>query len=119
GYRLGVVGEARWAAFSRKREAIAREQERLKGTWINPRLLAPDVLAAVFTQPLEREHSLTDLLRRPEVSYAQLMTLPGAGPALDDPQAAEQVEIQTKYQGYIERQREEIARAEHYENLRL
>jgi len=119
GYRLGVVGEARWEAFSRKREAIAREQKRLKGTWINPRLLAPEVLAAVFTQPLEREHSLTDLLRRPEVSYAQLMTLPGAGPALEDPQAAEQVEIQAKYQGYIERQREEIARAEHYENLRL
>ncbi len=119
GYRLGAVSDARWEAYSRKREAIAREQERLKSTWINPRVLAPETLATVFRQPLEREHSLTDLLRRPDVNYAQLMTLPGAGPGLDDPQAAEQIEIQAKYQGYIERQREEIARSEHYENLRL
>ncbi len=119
GYRLGVVSAARWEAYSRKREAIAREQERLKSIWINPRVVAPEILAPLFGQPLEREHSLTDLLRRPDVSYAQLMTLPGAGPGLDDPQAAEQVEIQAKYQGYIERQREEIARAGHYESLRM
>jgi len=119
GRRLGVVNDARWDAFARKRDAIAREQERLKDAWINPRLLAPEILAAVFTQPLEREHSLADLLRRPDTSYSQLMTLPGAGPAVDDPQVAEQVEIQAKYQGYIERQREEIARHEHYEGLRL
>jgi len=119
GYRLGAVSAARWEAYSRKREAIAREQERLKSTWINPRLLAPETMAAVIGQPLNREHSLTDLLRRPDVGYAQLMTLPGAGPGVGDPQVAEQVEIQAKYQGYIERQREEIARSEHYENLRL
>jgi tRNA uridine 5-carboxymethylaminomethyl modification enzyme len=119
GYRLGVVSATRWEAYSRKREAIAREQERLKSIWINPRMVAPEILASIFGQPLEREYALTDLLRRPDVSYAQLMTLPGAGPGLDDSQAAEQVEIQAKYQGYIERQREEIARAEHYENLRM
>jgi len=119
GHRLGVVSDARWDAFARKRDAVAREQERLKDTWINPRQLAPEILATVFTQPLEREHPLTELLRRPEVSYAQLMTLPGAGPGVADPQVAEQVEIQAKYQGYIERQREEIARSEHYESLRL
>ncbi len=119
GYRLGAVSAARWEAYSRKREAIAREQERLKSTWINPRLLAPETMAAVIGQPLNREHSLTDLLRRPDVGYAQLMTLPGAGPGVGDPQVAEQVEIQAKYQGYIERQRDEIARSEHYENLRL
>ena len=119
GRRLGVVSDARWDAFARKRDAIAREQERLKSTWINPRLVAPDALASVFRQPPEREHPLTELLRRPEVGYAQLMTLPGAGPAVADAQVAEQVEIQAKYQGYIERQREEIARAGHYENLRL
>jgi len=119
GHRLGLVGAARWEAFARKRDAIAREQERLKDTWINPRVLAPNALAAVFTHPLEREHPLTELLRRPEVSYAQLMTLPGAGPGVSDTQVAEQVEIQAKYQGYIERQREEIARQEHYENLCL
>jgi len=119
GHRLGVVSDARWDAFARKRDAVAREQERLKDTWINPRQLAPEILATVFTQPLEREHPLTELLRRPEVSYAQLMTLPGAGPGVADPRVAEQVEIQAKYQGYIERQREEIARSEHYESLRL
>ena len=121
GYRLGVVDASRWEAFARKRDAIAREQERLKDVWINPRLLAPEILATVFSQPLEREHSLslTDLLRRPDTGYAQLMTLPGAGPAVADPQVAEQVEIQAKYQGYIERQHEEIARQEHYENLPL
>src|SRR5258706_7450399 len=119
GHRLGVVSAARWDAFARKRDALAREQERLKDIWINPRLLAPETLAAVFSQPLEREHPLTELLRRPDVNYAQLMTLPGAGPGVADPQVAEQVEIQAKYHGYIERQREEIARAEHYENLRL
>ncbi len=119
GYRLGAVSEARWAAFSRKREAIAREQERLKSTWINPRVLAPEAMVSIIGQPLEREHSLIDLLRRPNVSYTPLMTLPGAGPGVDDPQVAEQVEIQAKYQGYIERQSEEIARHEYYENLRL
>jgi len=70
-------------------------------------------------QPLAREHSLMELLRRPEVSYAQLMTLPGAAPGVDDAQVAEQVEIQAKYQGYIDRQQEEIARHEHFENLKL
>jgi len=119
GRKLGVVGDARWETFARKRDAIGREQERMKGIWINPRLLAPEVLASVFTQPLEREHPLTELLRRPDVSYAQLMALPGAGPGVADQQVAEQVEIQAKYQGYIERQREEIARQEHYESLRL
>ena len=119
GRQLGVVDDARWEAFSRKREAIAREQERLKSTWINPRLLAEGEAERVLGQALEREYTLADLLRRPEVTYAQLMSLNGAGPGVDDPQAAGQVEIQAKYQGYIERQQEEIARFEHYENLRL
>jgi len=119
GRQLGVVDDARWEAFSRKREAIAREQERLKSTWINPRLLAEGEAERVLGQALEREYTLADLLRRPDVTYAQLMSLNGAGPGVDDPQAAGQVEIQAKYQGYIERQQEEIARFEHYENLRL
>jgi tRNA uridine 5-carboxymethylaminomethyl modification enzyme len=119
GRRLGVVDDARWAAFSRKREAIALEQERLKSTWINPRLMPAGAAARVLGQPLEREHTLAGLLRRPELNYAQLISLPGAGPGVADPQVAEQVEIQAKYQGYIERQREEIARHEHYESLRL
>ena len=119
GYRLGAVSEVRWETYSRKREAIAREQERLKSTWINPKQLAPELIASIIGQPLECEHSLIDLLRRPDMSYAPLMSLPGAGPGVDDPLVAEQVEIQAKYQGYIERQSEEIARHEHYESLRL
>ena len=119
GHRLGVVSDARWNAFAHKRDAITREQERLKDVWINPRQIASETLAGVFAQPLEREHPLTELLRRPDVNYGQLMTLPGAGPAVTDPRVAEQVEIQAKYQGYIERQREEIERSQHYEKLRL
>ena len=119
GRRLGLVDDERWELFSRKRDAIAREQERLKNTWINPRLIPPHVAETILGQALEREHSLTELLRRPSVSYVQLMTLPGAGPGVADQQVAEQVEIQAKYHGYIERQSEEIARHEHYEHLRL
>ena len=119
GHGLGVVSAARWIVFSSKREAIAREQERLNSTWIGPRGVDDNAAVAVLGQVLEREHSLLDLLRRPDVSYVQLMTLPGAGPAIADSQVAEQVEIQAKYQGYIERQKEEIARHLHYESLRL
>ncbi|HEU5283401.1 MAG TPA: tRNA uridine-5-carboxymethylaminomethyl(34) synthesis enzyme MnmG, partial [Burkholderiales bacterium] len=119
GRRLGAVDDARWEAFSRKREAIAREQERLKSTWISPRVLGPEAAARVLGQPLDREQTLLELLRRPDVGYEQLMTVGGAGPATPDPQVAEQVEIQAKYQGYIERQQEEIARYAHYESLRL
>ncbi|MGH8649624.1 MAG: FAD-dependent oxidoreductase, partial [Burkholderiales bacterium] len=119
GRRLGVVDEARWATFSRKRDAIEREQARLQGTRVNPRLLPAEAVARALDQPLTRECLLLDLLRRPDVSYAQLMALPGVGPGVEDAQVAEEVEIQAKYQGYIERQQEEIARYEHYENLKL
>ncbi|MGH8633534.1 MAG: tRNA uridine-5-carboxymethylaminomethyl(34) synthesis enzyme MnmG [Burkholderiales bacterium] len=119
GRRLGVVDDARWTAFSRKRDAIEREQARLKGSRVNPRLLPAEAVARALDQPLTRECLLLDLLRRPDVSYAQLMALPGVGPGVEDTQVAEQVEIQAKYQGYIERQQEEIARYEHYENLKL
>ena len=119
GWQLGIVSASRWEAFSRKREAIAREQDRLKATWLRPRDVDAETASAVFGQPLEREHSLMELLRRPEISYSQLLTLSGVGPAVGDAQVAEQVEIQAKYQGYIERQKEEIARHQHYESLRL
>jgi tRNA uridine 5-carboxymethylaminomethyl modification enzyme len=119
GRRLGLVGDRRWQAFCTKREAIAREQERLRSTWVNPRVVAAADAERVLGQPIEREYSLADLLRRPDVSYANLMTLPGAGPGLSDPQVAEQVEVQAKYHGYIERQRDEIERNEQHENARL
>ena len=119
GRRLGVVGDMRWRAFEEKREAIAIEAERLKKTWVNPRLLPEADAVRVLGQPIEREYALHDLLRRPQVDYPNLMTLPGAGPAVGDAQVAEQVEIQAKYQGYIERQQEEIARHHNNESLRL
>jgi len=119
GRRLGLVDDHRWQRFEQKREAVTREMERLKSSWINPRIIAQHEVQRVLGQSLEREHTLQDLLRRPNVSYPKLMTLPGAGPAVEDPQVAEQVEIQIKYDGYIERQREEITRRQSHEATRL
>jgi tRNA uridine 5-carboxymethylaminomethyl modification enzyme len=119
GRELGLVDEARWRIFSKKREALAREQERLKSTWVNPRLVAAADALRVLGQPLEREYTLGDLLRRPDVTYRALVTLPGAGPGVDDAQVAEQVETQAKYHGYIERQRDEIERNVQQESARL
>ena len=119
GRKLGVVDDARWAAFEQKREAIAREEERLRGTWVNPRNLPAEDAERVLGKAIEREYPLYELLRRPDVSYQSLMTLPNAGEAVADPKVAEQVEIKAKYQGYIDRQRDEIQRAEQNENLAL
>jgi tRNA uridine 5-carboxymethylaminomethyl modification enzyme len=119
GYRLGVVSEARWRAMEAKREAIERERQRLRTTWLGPRDLSGAQQHAVFAALLEREFSLEELLRRPGVRYAELMALPGAGPGLNDFPAAEQVEIQVKYQGYIDRQQHDIQRRQGYEHLML
>jgi tRNA uridine 5-carboxymethylaminomethyl modification enzyme len=119
GRRLGVVDDARWSAFARKREAIERECERLRSTWVNPALVARQEAERVLGMPIEREYVLADLLRRPGVTYATLTTLPGAGERVTDASVAEQVEIATKYAGYIERQRHEIARHLAHEETRL
>ncbi len=123
GRRLGVVDDARWDAFEQKREAIAREVERLKSTWVNPKLLAEanaaERAAEIAGQSIEREYPLYELLRRPEVTYAALLTLPGAGASVADEKVAEQVEIQAKYQGYIKRQQEEIERQGQHEETKL
>jgi len=119
GRELGVVDDERWNAFARKRDAIAAERERLKSTWVNPRILAPHDAERVLGQRIEREHALFDLLKRPDVTYPVLMTLPGAGPAVDDAAVAEQVEIQAKYAGYIARQQDEVARTEEHESMAL
>ncbi|MBI4937989.1 MAG: tRNA uridine-5-carboxymethylaminomethyl(34) synthesis enzyme MnmG [Nitrosomonadales bacterium] len=119
GRRLGVVDDNRWRAFEQKREAVAREQERLKSVWVNPKTLVREEAERVLGKGVEREYSLYELLRRPGVGYADLMKLPGAGEPAADDKVAEQVEIQAKYHGYIERQRDEIARNEHYENMKL
>ena len=119
GRKLGVVDDRRWQYFERKREAVARELERLKSGWINPKIVARHECERVLGQAIEREYTLLDLLRRPGVSYQSLMTLPEAGPAVADPQVAEQVEIHCKYQGYIARQQEEITRQQAFETTRL
>ena len=110
GRRLGLVDDARWNAFGIKRDAVARELERLKSTYVNPAVVAAHDALRVLGQPIEREYPLVDLLRRPNVGYASLMSLPAAGPGVADAIVAEQVEIATKYEGYIDRQRDEIAR---------
>jgi tRNA uridine 5-carboxymethylaminomethyl modification enzyme len=119
GRMLGVVDDARWDAFARKRDAVAAEQERLKATWVNPRLLPVGDAERVLGQPIEREYPLLDLLKRPDVTYAALMTLPGAGPGTSDATVAAQVEVQAKYAGYIARQQDEVARQEAHESTRL
>ena len=119
GRSLGVVDDARWDAFNRKRDAIAAEQERLKSLWVNPRTLPAEDAERVLGKAIEREYPLSDLLRRPDVSYAALMTLPGAGPAVSDPVIAEQVEVQAKYSGYITRQQDEVERRESQGSLKL
>jgi tRNA uridine 5-carboxymethylaminomethyl modification enzyme len=119
GRHLGCVDDVRWAAFESKREAVARELERLKSTWLNPRILARADSERVLGKSIDREYALTDLLRRPDVSYSSLMSLPGTGNAVSDPVVAEQVEIQIKYDGYIARQREEVLRREQYEATAL
>jgi tRNA uridine 5-carboxymethylaminomethyl modification enzyme len=119
GRRLGLVDDARWEAFGRKRDAIQRERERLKSTWVNPKLLPPQAAIRLLGQGIDREYSLEELLRRPGVSYRSLTEfgLTGNGPV--DELVAEQAEIQTKYEGYIERQKEEVRRSSAQESKPL
>jgi tRNA uridine 5-carboxymethylaminomethyl modification enzyme len=119
GRALGVVDDRRWEAFCRHRDAVDKELERVKSCWVNPKLVSNSEAVRVLGQPLERECSLVELLRRPGVSYAGLMNLPGAGSAVADPRVAEQVEVATKYAGYIERQHDEIARSVSQEAQKL
>jgi tRNA uridine 5-carboxymethylaminomethyl modification enzyme len=134
GRQMGLVDDARWEAFSRKRDAVSRETERLKSTWVNPRNLSAAESERVMGKAIEHEYSLADLLRRPDVSYQGLMSLDAGkyqnaelveGMAGDDVSrettraVIEQVEIAAKYSGYIDRQRDEVQRAAQYENLIL
>ncbi len=119
GREMGLVDDQRWRAFEQHRELIEREQQRLQAGWIHPGRVPAAEAQRVIGQPLEREANLHQLLRRPEISYASLMSLPGVGPGVGDPRTAEQVEIQAKYGGYIERQAAEIERSRHYEELAL
>jgi tRNA uridine 5-carboxymethylaminomethyl modification enzyme len=134
GRELGLVSEAQWTAFERKREAVARELERLRSTWVHPGILPREIAEPVLGQPIEREYSLADLLRRPGLSFDGVSILasaarPDAGVSRETLNASlgveaaraviEQVEISIKYAGYIDKQVEEVGRALAYENLRL
>jgi tRNA uridine 5-carboxymethylaminomethyl modification enzyme len=117
GRELGLVDDERWAAFEAKREAIAREEQRLKSTWVRPGTPQGEAIVERFGTPLTHEYNLLSLLARPEIDYAGLLAV--CGDTEVDPQVAEQVEIRTKYAGYIERQQEEIARLRASEEVRL
>ena len=119
GRMLGVVDDARWQQFETKRAAVAAEAARLATTWLHTAALPEEATQRVFGTTPVREASLQELLRRPEVSYAGLLSLPGAGTPVADPQVAEQVEIQIKYAGYIDRQRVEIERHRRHEETNL
>jgi tRNA uridine 5-carboxymethylaminomethyl modification enzyme len=125
GRRLGCVSDAQWAMFETKREAVARELERLKSTWVSPKVLAEHESERVLGKAIDHEYSLADLLRRPNIGYDDLMSLQAADGHSFAPEAAiddavkEQIEIQLKYAGYIDRQAKEVERHEHYEHLKL
>ncbi|ARU03383.1 tRNA uridine-5-carboxymethylaminomethyl(34) synthesis enzyme MnmG [Comamonas serinivorans] len=129
GRRLGLVDDARWDAFNRKRDAVSRETERLKSTWVTPQSLPTTEAERVLGKAIEHEYNLFDLLRRPGVSYEALMGLNDGrlrSPAISDEALGtlhtvvrEQIEIAAKYAGYIDRQKDEVQRAAHYEQLRL
>ncbi|MFN9774384.1 MAG: tRNA uridine-5-carboxymethylaminomethyl(34) synthesis enzyme MnmG [Burkholderiales bacterium] len=114
GRRLGCVDDIRWSAFARKRDAIDAELQRLRSTWVNPRVLDAAKATALLGAPLERDYSLADLVKRPDVRYAAVVE--ATGPGADDPAVAEQVEIQLKYSGYIARQQAEVERQSHQEH---
>jgi tRNA uridine 5-carboxymethylaminomethyl modification enzyme len=119
GRGFGLVDDLRWQRFEAKREAMARESERLKATWVNPKNLPDEHAQRLLGQSIEREYSLFDLLRRPQVAYADLVNLPNAGPGIADQEAAEQVEIEAKYAGYVTRQLDEIERQRGQEHQAL
>lgn len=119
GRKLGLVDDARWAHFSQKIELIEKERQRLRDIWVHPHSENVAEINALLKAPLSKEANGEELLRRPEIDYRLLTTLPSFGPALTDPQAADQVEIQVKYQGYIARQQEEIEKQLRNENTLL
>ncbi len=119
GRRLGLVDDTRWQTFCAKREAIEREQARLNQTRVKPENLSPAEQERVFGAPLGHDYTAMELLKRPEVSYQALMSLPGIGPGVSDATVRAQIEVQTRYDGYIERQLKDIERTRANEAMRL
>ncbi len=119
GYNMGLVADEQWLCFTQKRTAIEVEQGRLKSTWVRPKTTAGDDINTFLKKPLSKESNLLDLLRRPEVRYANIAKLPRIESSVSDSVVCEQVEIQAKYAGYIERQQTDITRAQRYEEQSL
>jgi tRNA uridine 5-carboxymethylaminomethyl modification enzyme len=119
GRELGLVDEHRWQQFSKKRQAIADEQQRLASAWLRPDEMEPGIVESVLGQKLTHEANLLDLLKRPEIDYDSLMKLPNAGPPVSDAAVSRQVEIQAKYAGYISRQQAEVEKHRHHEEMLL
>ncbi|OOE91019.1 tRNA uridine-5-carboxymethylaminomethyl(34) synthesis enzyme MnmG [Salinivibrio sharmensis] len=119
GRELGLVDDARWARFNQKMENMEQERQRLRGTWIHPHSDDVTALNTMLKTPLAREANGEDLLRRPELRYQDIVALPTFAPAHQDTQASEQVEIQVKYAGYIDRQQDEIAKSQRHEHTAL
>ena len=119
GRDLGLVDDERWSFFNHKLEMMAQEQQRLQEYWIQPQHPATEALNQILKTPLNRTVSLEELLRRPEVNYQDLMAIDGIGPGIEHPQASEQIEIQVKYAGYIDRQQDEIDKQLRHEETLL
>ncbi|OOZ37566.1 tRNA uridine-5-carboxymethylaminomethyl(34) synthesis enzyme MnmG [Solemya velesiana gill symbiont] len=119
GRKLGLIPDERWQAFERKRESIEQERQRLRDIWIHPGSEAGNIAEQALDTSISRETRALDLLSRPEITYAGLLQLPGIAPGAEDPKVAEQLEIQAKYAGYIERQQDEIQRARANEAVKL
>ncbi len=119
GRKIGLVDDARWQRFNEKMENIVLEQQRLKSVWIQKDHRSVAQVNQLLKTPISRENSIEDLLRRPETHYHDLMSIEGLGPILIDTQAAEQVEIQIKYAGYINRQLDEIAKKKRHEDTKI
>lgn len=119
GRELGLVDDARWDAFAHKRDAIEAELARIESVSVQPESAAGKRVADILQTPLTREYKVADLLKRPEATYADLCGIEGLGPVATDPKVAEQVEVQIKYAGYIERQYDEIAKQQRHEQTRL
>lgn len=117
GRELGLVDDVRWSAFCDKKERIEKENERLRTTFIHPKTEASAKIDNKLSRPISREYSLQELLRRPELTYTDVAGL--SGEPQDNPQVCEQVEIATKYEGYIHRQTEEIDRLRRYEGTKI
>ena len=119
GREFGLVDDERWARFNQKLENMEQESQRLKSIWVNPNSEQVETVNQILKTPIVREASGEDLLRRPEVTYNQLTNIEMFGPAHEDSQASEQVEIQVKYQGYIDRQKDEVEKSLRHEKTKL